>query len=296
MTLESLIMLTVKGSIILNVIVIGLSATLDDALFLFRRPAKLAKAFLAMNVVMPVFAVLLVLMFDLHQAVKIALLTLSLSPVPPVFPNQASKAGGREGYTIGLLVAMALIAMVYVPVTLAGLGRVLSVDLGSVARAIGLLLFQTVLAPLAVGIALRALGPAFVDRILSPLSKVALLLLAAGVLPILFAAFPAIKALIGNGTLLALVAFVAVGHVAGHWLGGPNADDRAVLAIATALRHPGVALALAAANVPEQKLTMAAVLLFMLVNVAVNLPYAYWVKRRNHPALAVGQVGAAQPR
>ena len=44
---------------------------------------------------------------------------------------------------------------------------------------------------------------------------------------------------------------------------------------------------------------MAAVLLFMLVNVAVNLPYTRWVKRRNHPDLAVGEarVGrAAQPR
>ena len=134
---------------------------------------------------------------------------------------------------------MSLIAIVYVPVTLGGLGRFLAVDLGIVARAIAMLLLQTVLGPLAVGIALRAIGPAFVAKIVSPLSKVALLLLAAGVLPILFTAFPAIKELIGNGTLLALVAFVVVGHMTGHWLGGPNADDRAVLAIATALRIQG---------------------------------------------------------
>jgi bile acid:Na+ symporter, BASS family len=287
MTLTALIVLTVKVSILLNVIVIGLSATFEDATYLFRRPVALAKAFLSMNVAMPLFTVFLVQTFTLHRAVAFALIALSLSPIPPIFPVNAMKVGGRRGYTIGLLVTMAAIAIVFTPVALEALQRYSGVELGIPTRAIAVLIFQTVLGPLAVGMALRALAPAFVEKIISPLRKGALLLLAVAVAPILFAAFPAIRSLVGNGTVLALGAFVVVGHVAGHLLGGPNAGDRPVLAMATAARHPGVALALAAANIPEQKLSLAAVLLYVLVSAVVNVPYLQWVKRR-HAAAPVG--------
>jgi BASS family bile acid:Na+ symporter len=53
--------------------------------------------------------------------------------------------------------------------------------------------------------------------------------------------------LVGNGTILALGAFTLAGLAAGHLLGGPNRDDCTVLALATASRHPGVALAIASA-------------------------------------------------
>ena len=94
MNLQSLILMALKLSIVLNVFALGLNATLADATSLLRRPKELAKAFLAMNVVMPIFAAIVVGIFDLHPAVKIALVALSLSPVPPILPKKALKAGG----------------------------------------------------------------------------------------------------------------------------------------------------------------------------------------------------------
>ena len=74
--------------------------------------------------------------------------------------------------------------------------------------------------------------------------------------------------LIGNGSLLALAAFVAVGLAAGHLLGGPNAADRLVLALSTATRHPVIALTVAKANFPDEPLLGATVLLYLLVGTA----------------------------
>jgi BASS family bile acid:Na+ symporter len=99
-------------------------------------------------------------------------------------------------------------------------------------------------------------------------------------LAILIAAAPAIWTLIGNGTIIALAAFVFFGLAIGHYLGGPKPENRTALALATASRHPGIALALAQANFPEQKLAMAAVLLYLLVNAAVSFPYLLSTKRR----------------
>ena len=73
--------------------------------------------------------------------------------------------------------------------------------------------------------------------------------------------------------------FVVCGLIVGHLLGGPEPDDRTVLAIATASRHPGIALAIAHINYPEEKQLAAAVLIFLLTNAALTAPYVFWRRR-----------------
>ena len=64
------------------------------------------------------------------------------------------------------------------------------------------------------------------------------------------------------------------------YLGGPAPANRTSLAISTATRHPGIALALAQANFPAEKLVLAALLLYLLINAIVSIPYILWIKRR----------------
>ena len=118
----------------------------------------------------------------------------------------------------------------------------------------------TVIAPLAAGMVARRAVPGFTERMAKPVSMVATGLLLAVVVPILFTAWSAIVSLIGNGTVLAIAAFIIAGLAAGHLLGGPDPEDRTVLAFSTAFRHPGIAIAIAGVNFPGQKLVTAAVL------------------------------------
>jgi BASS family bile acid:Na+ symporter len=93
-----------------------------------------------------------------------------------------------------------------------------------------------------------------------------------------FSAWPVIVSLIGNGTIVALAAFIVDGLITGHLLGGPGAEEPSVLALATAARHPGVALAIASENFPEQKLAPAAILLYLIVSAVLSIPYMIWRK------------------
>jgi bile acid:Na+ symporter, BASS family len=70
-----------------------------------------------------------------------------------------------------------------------------------------------------------------------------------------------------------IVVIVLIGLAAGHLLGGPNPHHRTVLALSTATRHPGVAIAIAHTNFPEQKLALAAILLYLLISGVVTIPY-----------------------
>jgi BASS family bile acid:Na+ symporter len=97
-------------------------------------------------------------------------------------------------------------------------------------------------------------------------------------LPVLFGIARTAFSLIGDGTLLSLGSFALIGLIIGHLLGGPDPDNRPILALATASRHPAVAMAIAHANFPEQKLAGAAVFLYLILSGILSALYLSWVK------------------
>lgn len=280
MNLQKLILIVLQVSVLLNVFAIGLKASVQDATYLFRRPGELFRALLSMNVLMPLFAVALISIFDLHPAVRIALVALSVSPIPPVLPTKMMKEGGTKSYAIGLHIAVGLLAIILVPLSIEVISLVRNVPLQITLASIAKVVFMTVLLPISLGIAVHSFAPALAERVAKPIALISGLALLACMVAIWIAATPDFWALVGNGTYIALAAFVLVGLGVGHFLGGPAPENRTALAISTASRHPGIAIALAQANFPEQKLAMAAVLLYLLVNAVVSIPYLLWNKRR----------------
>jgi bile acid:Na+ symporter, BASS family len=137
----------------------------------------------------------------------------------------------------------------------------------------------TIIAPLTAGLLVRQVAPTFAKRVAGPLATSATVLLVGGVLPILFTTWPAIRSLVGNGTLAGIAAFVLIGLVAGHLLGGPEEDGRTLLALSSASRHPGIAMAAAHADFPQQTLVPAAIMLYLIVSAVVSMPYLSWRRR-----------------
>lgn len=285
MDLATLIPLVLKVSIVLTVFAVGLGARAQDAVSLLTRPSLLARSLILMYVVMPLVAAGLAAAFDFPRSVEIALVALAVSPVPPLLPRKGLEAGGGASYTFGLLVAASLLAIVFVPAALAVLGPAFGQSVHMSPLSIARLVGMTVLVPLAVGIGVGRVAPALAPRLARVIGRVAMLTLVASALPVLVKAGPAMASLIGNGTLMAFMAFVLVGLVVGDRLGGPDPENRTVLALFTASRHPGVALAIAAANFPEEKLEGAAVILYLLVGLVASGIYLVWRRRRSQVAV-----------
>jgi len=288
MSLAILVPLLIKLSIMLSVFAIGLKATFADAIYLFRSPAKLLRAFVSMFVIMPLFALLLDFTFQLNSPLRIALIALAVSPIPPILPNKAMKVGGRENYTIGLLTASAVLSVVVIPLMMELVERISGVPLQMRARDVAALMLSTVLVPLLVGMGVRYLWSSFAERAAKPIATVGTVMLIVTFIPILFTSVRAILILVGDGTLLALAAFALVGIIVGHLLGGPHPESRAVLALATSARHPAVALAIAQVNFPNQKLAGALVLVYLVLGAILALPYLHW-SRKSQSATATSE-------
>jgi BASS family bile acid:Na+ symporter len=280
LSLELVVSMALVAGLSLLVAALGLRSNPGDGTALLRQPGRLIRSLIAMLVVMPVVAVVLVRMFDLDPAVKIALVALALSPVPPFLPPKNIKAGGQPSYAMGLLVATSLVSIVQVPLSLAMLTRVLDIPLHLSASRVLLPLLWTVFTPLLAGLLVRRFAPTFAARAAGPAGRLSAFLLVTGLVPLLVSALLKALPLIGNGTLLAMAVFCLMGLGVGHLLGGDVPGDRATLALSTAARHPGVAMAIAKVNFPEQTLVFPAVLLYIVLNLIVSLPYSRWAARQ----------------
>ncbi|HEY2369688.1 MAG TPA: hypothetical protein VGH87_24990, partial [Polyangiaceae bacterium] len=111
----------------LTVLALGLRASFADATWLLRRPAKLGRALVAMNVIVPLFVAALISQFTLRPTVRVVLMALAVAPIPPFLPSKALRGGGDAGYTIGLFVVASVIAVALVPIAAAIFGAKVSV-------------------------------------------------------------------------------------------------------------------------------------------------------------------------
>ena len=260
------------------VLTVGLKADPGDLIYVLRRPTLLARAILAVQVIPPAAAAVLIWFLPLESAVKAGIMLMAISPVPPLVPGQELGVGARKEYAYGVYVAIALLTIIAVPLVydmaafLFGHGSTLPISL--IASTVG----TGVIIPLGLGMIIKRIAPAFAERVAPLVYKISMLLILLVFLPILVVIWPALKALIGDGTVLVMALLTAITLFGGHMLGGPAAVDRATLAVASSVRHPGIAILIANTTFGDKRVT-AAVLLYLIVGLVVGTLYKQWFKR-----------------
>lgn len=275
----------------LLVFALGLRSRDGDALHLLHRPRLLVRSILAMNVILPAGVLLLVRSLGIAPPIKLALVALALAPVPPLLPYQHGRETRAASYAYGLLVASAICAIVLVPLSAGLLGLYLAEGRHVSMLAVLSIVAATVLLPLGAGIWTRRTWPTRAERAAGILNRIGLILLIVALAFIGLRFHAQLRSLLGNGTLAVIVLVNVLALALGHWLGGPDPSDRTVLALATATRHPGIAIAIAAAAFPAQTLAAPAVLLALLVNAACAIAYGKW-RKSSRAGVATDSLGS----
>jgi BASS family bile acid:Na+ symporter len=279
MDLRQLVILGLQISVVLTVFGYGLKTTVGDLLYVVKRPGLLARSLLSVFVIMPVIAFALARLFNIRGVVEISLVALAISPVPPLLPMKEAKAGGKESYGLGLMALLALLAIPAAPLAVEVLERFSGQPLDMNAAAIARLVMISVLVPLAAGMIVRAVAPAIAERIDSPVSMGAKILLIVAAIALLAGVWRSVWAATGRGAILAIVVFIAAGLAVGHLLGAPKREESVVLGLSTACRHPAIAFAIASANYPEERFG-GAIILYLLISALVGIPYVKWNRQR----------------
>jgi BASS family bile acid:Na+ symporter len=255
---------------------LGLDQSVQGLVALRRQPSLLARSLLAILVLVPLVALLVTsLLPGLTPAAHDAILFMAAATCAPFV---ARKAAGRvptaSAYAVSLEIAVAALAIVTVPITVALL------DLGRIAPLeVAAQVFKVQLVPLGVGVLVRHWRPALAQRLVRPLSVLAIVLLLAITLVVAIFAGQRFLEHLNGPAVLAIGVVVACSIAIGHLLGGPRPDTRIALALITATRNLGLALLLAKAILPEPLPAQAIILTYTVVSQVLHVPYLMWRKR-----------------
>jgi BASS family bile acid:Na+ symporter len=275
---RSLISLGFTISIFLAVLTVGLRASPADLDYVSSTPSRYTRALLTMNVLMPIIALLICRLFSLHPAMIIALVTFSIAPVSAFFAKTLLPltAPRTAAYASGVFFSSTVVSVLLTPLAVEAIQLFVGGDVHVNPLSVAEVAIGSVLLPLALGLGIGRWWPKS-KRMIAPLEKVSSILLVLCAVPLVIAAWPLMASLWREGTVAAIVLFTLLGLAIGHVLGGPDEDNRTVLAFATVSRHPGIAIVVA--NLTEQALAPIGVLLAVLVSVVTVVPYKLWRKR-----------------
>jgi BASS family bile acid:Na+ symporter len=269
-----------QTSIMLIVFATGVQSRWQDLGYAIARPRLLLRGFVAVYVAVPVTAFVAAMLLPLEPVVKIGIVAMAVSPLAPLAPGKMLKSGASTSYAIGVYVGLLMLATIMVPATLEIVGAISGSEAKIHVRTVTWLVVSSILLPLMIGIFIGTRAPSAAPRVARIATIAGYLMLAIVLGLILVVAGGKIIGLVGNGTLLAIVAASLAGLATGHILGGPALSERMALAEAAVARHPGMAALLVQQNFETQPGMLGAVLLYLFVGILVESAYVMWARRR----------------
>ena len=266
-----------------NMLWVGLGQSWPELLAFWRRPGLLIRSLLAIDVLIPLALFLVVKALpDLGPHVRFAILTMAAASTGPLALRKLTKVPTSAAYAVSLQLTVAVLAIVSVPLTIAlfSLGDLQIIpgeELHISPLEAALQVIRAQLSGLALGLLIRHFRPALADKISHPVLRLGTVLYAGSLLLLVLVPFIVVRMEWLGLAIMALC--VAISIAIGHLLGGPRPDTRVALATLASTRNLGLALAIAGASLPEPLEVQAVIVVYMVVEQVVQIPYLMWRKR-----------------
>ena len=263
---------------------IGVNHSFRQVTYLASQPGLLVRSLLSVIVLVPGIVGVLLWAFPLPPAVATGLAVLAAAPGAPLTTKRIEMAGGELPYAVNLQLTLAVLAVVVTPLILSAYFSIFDLVIERISPLdVGRQIARVTFLPILVGFLIRRFLPAVAARIGNPLRILANILLIILVLVVVtfLAMAPDLRAMLnlGGPATMAIVLMVVFSLAAGHFMGGPTQEKRAVLAVASIARNVGLALFLAGLTDYGQQF-VPTLLTYLILGGVLSVPYALWSKRR----------------
>jgi BASS family bile acid:Na+ symporter len=269
--------------VITSMLAMGLSLSMVQILQPLKNLRLVLLALVANFLLVPLLAYAITLVIPLDQSLQIGLIVLATAAGAPFLPKLVQGAKGNVAFSVGLMVLLMVVTIIYIPIVLPLLLAGVQVNPWDIAQSLIVLM----LIPLAIGLLIKSHSPESAVRwqpVMNKISGLAILILLVVGLGLNISN---ILSLIGTGGILALLIFIVGSLAIGLLLGGRDAGVRSVMGLGTAQRNVSAAIVVAAQNFTEGN-TMSFILVASILLLLVLLPTA----KRFGGRL---QAGASQP-
>lgn len=273
--LESLALLSVLVFVIGSMLSMGLSLTTKQIIEPLRNTRLVVLALVANFVVVPIAAYVITLVVPLDEPISIGLILVSTAAGAPFLPKLVQVAKGSPAFSVGLMVLLMVVTIVFLPIVLPLLIQGVEVNPLDIAQSLVVMM----LIPLAIGLFIKARYEESAEKIrptFASASNLAILVLI--VLGVVLN-FDAMIGLVGSFGILAAILLVAIALATGYLLGGSDPSIKSVMALGTGQRNISAALVVAAQNFDADVITYLAV--FSVVGFVLLFPAAGELGKRS---------------
>lgn len=242
--LELLASLSVLVFVIGSMASMGLSLKMAQIMAPLKNVKLVVLALVANFILVPLVAIVITLVIPLDEPILIGLILLSTAAGAPFLPKLAEVAKGSTAFSVGLMVLLMVVTIIYLPIVLPLLLGGVEVNPWDIAQSLIVLM----LIPLAIGLFIKARyeeAAAKIQPTFGQASNLALLVLT---LAGLVLNFREMIGLVGSLGILTGIIFIVASLLIGYFLGGSDAGTRSVMGLGTAQRNISAALVVAGQN------------------------------------------------
>lgn len=278
MSLSQLIPYALEASLFGLILSIGLESRWSDIAYALSNPRVLFRAIIAVNLVVPLSAVILCTLLPIAPWTRAGLIMMAVAPLAPFAPLKMLKSGAQRSFVLGTYVALMIASVLIIPATAAILGFVAPRQVVVPPLVIAAYVIDTVITPLVIGIFVHSTWERQSERLAPIVRKLSLGLLIPLALLILWRFIGDFADLVGDGSLAVIAAMVAIGLASGYALAGRDPSERKALAEAAATRHPGLAATIAQLHSNDTRI-IAAILLYLFASILFSLLFGLVLSR-----------------
>ncbi len=243
-----------------SMLAMGLSLTVAQIIQPLKKPRLVILALVANFILVPALVIGITALIPISEGQRIGLILLATAAGAPFLPKLAQAAKGDMAFSVGLMVLLMVVTVVYLPIVLPMLLSGVEVNPLDIAKS----LIITMLIPLGIGLFIKARyeeTAAHLQPIFAQASNTSLMLMM-GILLVLN--ISNILSVIGTGLLIAGILFIGISFAIGYFLGGPGSDTKAVLGLGTGQRNIAAALVVAGQNFTDPDVLITLIVIAIL--------------------------------
>ena len=274
--LELLANLSVLIFVVTSMLQMGFSLTIQQIIEPLKNYKLVVGALLANFLVVPLIGYLVILIIPLETDLVIGLALLAASAGAPFLPKLAQIAKGDQAFSVGLMVLLMGITVIYVPLVLPLLLEEISINPLSIA--ISLIILMII--PLTFALFTRSRYKTIADSLRPYMSQASSIFLILLVFLMLVVNWEYLIDIIGTGAIIALLIFTLGCFAVGYLFAGKDKTKRSVMGFGTAQRNISAALIVATQNFSAQPDVLIMLLTGGLVTFIILLPIAGELGRR----------------
>jgi BASS family bile acid:Na+ symporter len=275
--LNAILQISLLVFVVSSMLAMGLSLSVSQIIEPLRN-ARLVVVALVLNfIAVPLIAVAIDALLSLDDGLYIGLILMATAAGAPFLPKLGEAAKGNIPFSVGLMVLLMVVTVVYMPIVVPLLISGVEINPWDIASSLIFLM----LLPLGIGLfmkwryqkAANGLQPAMAQT-----STVAIaILLVTGVI----VNFTAILDIIGTGGFIAILLFLVGAFILGYFGAGRDAGVRSVLGLGTAQRNLSAAMVVAGQNFASNPDVLTFIIVAGIVGLLVLMPLAGELGRRS---------------